>query len=143
MIDALTAATAGLGVQTHLCILPLATLLENIAGVYLPLSMGAKVVARPRHTLGVSHSSLNLTLLLNAIDSTAPDSMILEPLLLGVLVHAIHEGWRPPASLKLVAVGEDASAELLKKARDAGLPVLQVCIGDLADTSAVPNVTVS
>src|SRR5262249_9877683 len=53
MTESLVTMTAGLGIQTHLCLLPLATPLETIAGVYAPLTMGAKVVARPRHTLGV------------------------------------------------------------------------------------------
>jgi long-subunit acyl-CoA synthetase (AMP-forming) len=143
LVDALAAATAGLGVQTHLCILPLASLLESIAGVYLPLTMGAKVLVRPRHTLGTSHAGLNVTLLLNAIDSTAPDSMILVPPLLSALVRAIHEGWRAPSSLKFIAVGEDVSTELLQQARSSGLPMLQVRIGALGETDAAPNVTVS
>ena len=47
--------------QQHLCILPLATLLENIAGVYLPLLMGATVRVAPLRSLGtVSYTHLTL-----------------------------------------------------------------------------------
>lgn len=124
--DSLVAATAGLGVQTHLSLLPLATLLENIAGVYVPLTLGAKVVARPGHTIGMSYSGLNVPLLLRAIDSSKPESMILVPELLRVLVYSVRGGWRSPASLKFIAVGGGAVAPaLIQEARRAGLPVYQ------------------
>lgn len=124
--QSLVAATAGLGIQTHLCLLPLATLLENIAGVYVPLTMGAKVIARPCQSMGVSYSGLNLTLLLRTIESTLPESMILVPELLRVLVRAVRGGWRAPSSLRFIAVGGGAvSTELLQQSHDAGLPVFQ------------------
>jgi long-chain acyl-CoA synthetase len=138
--DSLVAATARLGVQTHLCVLPLATLLENIAGVYVPLTMGAKVIVRPCHTLGVSYTGLNVPLLMQAIDSIAPESMMLTPELLRALTRAVADGWRAPASLKFIAVGDGAPTELLQEARSAGLPASQVRIGDL---DAALNVTIS
>lgn len=140
LTESLIAATARLGVLTHLCILPLATLIENVAGVYVPLTMGAKVVVRPCHTLGVSYTGLNVPLLLKAIDSTSPESMMLTPELLRALTGAVADGWRAPASLKFVAVVDDVSVELSQEARRAGLPVLRVRIDDL---DAAPNVTVS
>jgi len=96
--DSLVAAAARLGIQTHLCLLPLATLLENIAGVYVPLTMGARVIVPPCHTMGVSYAALNVPLLLRAIDSTSPESMILVPELLRALLYAVRSGWRAPAS---------------------------------------------
>jgi long-subunit acyl-CoA synthetase (AMP-forming) len=124
--ESLVAATAVLGIRTHLCILPLATLLENIAGVCVPLTMGAKVVARPCHTMGVSYAGLHVPLLLRAIDESSPESMILVPELLRVLVYAVRGGWRAPAPLRFIAVGGGAvSMELLQQARNAGLPVFQ------------------
>jgi long-subunit acyl-CoA synthetase (AMP-forming) len=124
--DSLVAATAALGVQTHLCLLPLATLLENIAGVYVPLTMGAKVVVRPCHATGVSYAGLKVPLLLRAIETIEPESMILVPELLRALVYAAGSGWRAPPSLKFIAVGGGAVAtRLLQQARGAGLPVFQ------------------
>ena len=38
--QSLADATASLGVERHLCLLPLATLLENVAGIYAPLLAG-------------------------------------------------------------------------------------------------------
>lgn len=124
--DSLVDATAGLGVRTHLCLLPLATLLENIAGVYVPLTMGAKVVVPPCHTMGFSYAGLKVPLLLRAIDTTSPESMILVPELLRALLYAVRGGWRAPGCLKFIAVGGGAvSTELLQQARRAGLPVFQ------------------
>lgn len=124
--DSLVAATRGLGVQTHLCLLPLATLLENIAGVYVPLMLGAKISVRPSHTIGMSYSGLNVPLLLQAIDSASPESMILVPELLQVLVYAVRGGWHSPTSFKFIAVGGGTVAPaLLQEARRAGLPVFQ------------------
>ncbi|MFC4314065.1 AMP-binding protein [Steroidobacter flavus] len=120
--DSLVAEIAGLGVQTHLCLLPLADLLENIVGVYVPLTMGAKVVVRPRHTMGINNVSLKLPLLLQAIDTASPDSMIVTRELLRALVDAVRDGWRAPESLKFIAVGGPVSAELFQEARHAGLP---------------------
>lgn len=124
--ESLVTATAGLAIQTHLCLLPLATLLENIAGVYVPLMMGARVVVPSGRAMGVSYDGLQVPLLLRAIDSSSPESMILVPELLRVLVHAIRAGWRAPSSLRFIAVGGGAvSTELLQRARSAGLPVFQ------------------
>lgn len=124
--ESLVTATAGLDARTHLCLLPLATLLENIAGVYVPLSMGARIVLRPSHAMGVSYGALNVPLLLRAIETASPESMILVPELLRVLVLAARKGWKVPSSLRFIAVGGGAvSAELLQRAREAGLPVFQ------------------
>jgi long-chain acyl-CoA synthetase len=120
--DSLVAEIAGLGVQTHLCLLPLADLLENIVGVYVPLTMGAKVVVRPRHTMGVDQAGLKMPLLLQALDAASPESTILTPELLRALVDAVRGGWRAPESLKFIAVGGAVSTELFQEARDAGLP---------------------
>ena len=124
--ESLVEATAGLGIQTHLCLLPLATLLENIAGVYVPMAMGARIVVRPCHSIGVSYTGLQLPLLLSAIEATLPESMILVPELLRALVYAVRGGWRAPAALKFIAVGGGAvSPEMLQHARHAGLPVFE------------------
>ncbi len=89
----LVAATAGLAIRRHLCVLPLATLLENIAGVYVPLTLGAKIVARPCDTLGVSYAGLNVPRLLRSVEEACPESMILVPELLRVLVQAVSLEW--------------------------------------------------
>jgi long-subunit acyl-CoA synthetase (AMP-forming) len=124
--QAVMTATAGIGVDKHLCLLPLATLLENLAGVYVPLSMGAKAIVPPAHVSGVGNAGLDLPLLLRAIDAASPQSLILVPELLRALLHAIGGGWRAPSSLKFIAVGGGAvSPLLLQRAEQVGLPVFQ------------------
>lgn len=111
----------------HLCALPLSTLLENIAGVYTPLFSGGSVIVPPLCDVGLRGSSqLDVRRLLGCIDSVAPASLITVPEILGALAGAAERNWRPPSSLRFVAVGGGtvATATLLR-AREAGLPVFE------------------
>jgi long-subunit acyl-CoA synthetase (AMP-forming) len=121
------AAAIDASARKHLCILPLSTLLENLAGVYAPLLRGDEVVLPDAAARGLSGSSaLDLPALLGCIDAERPHSLILVPQLLGALVAACEKGWRPPASLRFVAVGgARVAAELLIQARRWGLPVYE------------------
>jgi long-chain acyl-CoA synthetase len=121
------ADTIGIKCPKHLCLLPLSTLLENIAGIYTPLLSGGEVVIpsdRDRGMLG--SSELDSKALLDCIQSTQPMTMILVPQLLTLLVHACAAGWQPPATLAFIAVGGGrVSPRLLEQARSLGLPVYQ------------------
>ena len=109
----------GLTSPKHLCLLPLATLLENIAGVYSPLLAGGTVVLATDSERGFEGSKLvDHKRLLNCISDVKPDSLILVPELLQILIHAAKNGWPVPDSLKFVAVGGSVvSSELIKQAR--------------------------
>ncbi len=111
----------------HLCLLPLATLLENIAGVYTPLLCSGTVLLPDSASRGLSGSSgLNVEALTRCLDRCQPDTMILLPQLLSALVAACQQGWRPPVSLKFVAVGGARVApELIRSARGWGIPVYE------------------
>jgi long-chain acyl-CoA synthetase len=111
----------------HLCLLPLSTLLENIAGIYAPLLAGGEVLIAPDASRGFSGSQLtNPQALLALISSTAPKSLILVPELLQLLVMARSQGWQAPESLEFIAVGgAHVSAALLQQAARLGLPVYQ------------------
>jgi long-subunit acyl-CoA synthetase (AMP-forming) len=124
--ESLTAAS-GLDGPRHLCILPLSTLLENIAGVYAPLLAGGTVISPPLAAVGLQGSSgLDLDRLLGSISRERPDSLILVPEILRALTVAAEHGWRPPSSLRFVAVGGGKVApRLIERARDAGLPVYE------------------
>ena len=117
----------GLAEPRHLCTLPLATLLENIAGVYAPLLAGGTVIAPSLATLGFNGSSqLDLPRFLEVISDVRPDSLILVPEMLRMLVLAVHSGWQPPDSLRFVAVGGGkVAAALIHEARSSGLPVYE------------------
>ncbi len=111
----------------HLCVLPLSTLLENLAGVYAPLLAGGKVIAPPLAEVGLDGSSgLNIKQLLAAIDKYQPSTLIVVPEMLNALTLSADAGWQPPDSLQFVAVGGGkTSPELLCRAHSAGLPVYE------------------
>lgn len=111
----------------HLCVLPLSTLLENIAGVYAPLLAGGTVLLPSLEELGFHGSEMrHPARLILTITRFEPESLILVPQLLMVLVAAVQQGWSPPKSLKFIAVGgSKVSAELLLAASAQDLPVYE------------------
>lgn len=114
-------------VVNHLCLLPLSTLLENIAGVYAPLYHGGTVYLASAPERGFLGSRLvNPNALLSLITETLPTSLILVPDLLMMLVQACHQGWNPPTTLTFIAVGgAHVSPTLLSQAHAQGLPVYE------------------
>lgn len=119
---------AGLDPQRHLCLLPLATLLENVAGAYASWLIGGSVIAPGLADLGFSGSSqLDIAQLCYCIDAYQPHSLILLPQMLKALAEQMeHHGWQPPSSLVFVAVGGGkVSGALLRQARSLGLPVYE------------------
>jgi long-chain acyl-CoA synthetase len=124
--QALTQATR-LTSPRHLCLLPLSTLLENIAGVYSALLAGGELIIPTLAEIGFDgSSSLKPQTFIGIIQQHRPDSIILTPQLLLLLVAAATTGWKPPTELKFAAVGGSrVSANLLKQAQIIGLPVFQ------------------
>jgi len=122
----LAGATQSLDIERHLCLLPLATLLENIAGIHAPLSAGATCLLPPAAVTGMSYAGPDPARLLACIAATRPQSIVLVPELLRLLVSAVERGWRVPSSLRFVAVGgASVSLDLLARAEAAGLPVYE------------------
>lgn len=117
----------GLGLSRHACILPLATLLENIAGVYVPLSMGATVDLLPLSMLGMSGSSgLVPRVLINQLQRLRPNSLILVPELATVLVGAAAQGQLAENRFRFLAVGgAKVPPSMLAHARQLGLPLYE------------------
>lgn len=111
----------------HLCILPLATLLENIAGVYSPLLSGGCIHVPSLATLGFSgSSSIEAKPLLASISEIRPETMIVIPQLLDLLSVSVMQGWQAPSSLKMIAVGGSrVAASAVHQARKLGLPVYE------------------
>lgn len=111
----------------HLCLLPLSTLLENVAGLYTPLLAGGEVILPGLEEMGFAgSSSLDPGRFVATISRHGPASMILTPQLLLVLVEAVDRGWKPPPTLRFVAVGGGkVSAHLLRRAQRLGLPVYE------------------
>jgi long-subunit acyl-CoA synthetase (AMP-forming) len=125
--DSLRHAVADAGGARHLCALPLATLLENIAGVYAPLMNGAEIAMPSALETGlIGASRFDPALLLRCVEIYGAQSMILVPQLLAALVESIERGIRRPPTLELVAVGgARVSPALLARADRVGLPVYE------------------
>ncbi|HWS73728.1 MAG TPA: AMP-binding protein, partial [Quisquiliibacterium sp.] len=120
-------ASSACDVERHLCVLPLATLLENIAGIYAPLLAGASIELRPMAEIGLQGaSSLDLMRFVGALGESRPHSLILLPQLLLALVSAAERGLPLPDSLRFIAVGGGRVApQLLQRADALGLPVFE------------------
>jgi long-subunit acyl-CoA synthetase (AMP-forming) len=119
-------ATANLDVERHLCLMPLATLLENVGGIYAPLLAGARCLVPSSAETGMSYARPDARRLLGCVSRARPESLILVPELLKLLVSAAESGWRPPGTLRFIAVGgAPVAVEMLKRAAALGLPVFE------------------
>jgi acyl-CoA synthetase (AMP-forming)/AMP-acid ligase II len=124
----LVQAMAPLGIERHLCALPFAVLLENVAGLMAAQAAGAECVVLPLQQLGLSGSSaFDAARFHAAVVQHAPHSLILLPQMLKAWAgHLRQSGQRAPASLRLVAVGGAAVGErLLAAARGQGIPAFE------------------
>ena len=111
----------------HLSILPLSTLLENIAGLYVPLMAGARTMLFPSNLVGLSGATgIDPQKMLTMIQSTLATTLVLTPELLKALVMMAESGFIIPKSLRFIAVGgATVSHALLERAAKVGLPVFE------------------
>lgn len=111
--------------DVHLCVLPLSTLLENVAGVYAVLLAGATAYILPSAQVGLNGSQLNIQHLCKALTDTKASTAILIPQLLNALVTACEAGVKLP-HLRFVAVGgAHVAIPLLQRAAALKLPVFE------------------
>lgn len=104
----------------HLCALPLAVLLENIAGVYGALMAGNPVIMPTLGQIGRHQEGLH-----GLIQKSQAASVIVVPEMLRILMAQTRAGG-PLPSLKFVAVGgSKVDPELVYAARKLGLPVYE------------------
>lgn len=119
---------AALPLQRHLAVLPLALLLENVAGVYAPLLRGMQVHLPPQREVGwQGMSGFDPGRLAAVIDREQADSLVLVPELLKAWVMWLGAGTGTPRHQPgFVAVGGARVApELLASARAAGVQACQ------------------
>jgi len=120
IVEAMDADTA----NHHLSVMPLAVLLENVAGVYPALIAGCTV-----HMPDCRELMANPRSLIQAVSLSNANTAILVPELLRGLVAALSEGESRdayPESLQYLAVGgARVSGELIADAARFGLPVYQ------------------
>ena len=111
----------------HLSLLPLSTLLENIAGLYVPLLAGARCSLLPFVEIGLKGATgLDLQKMAAALHAADATTTILTPEMLRGLVAVVAAGHPLPAALRFVAVGGAPVAErLIAQARAMGIPVYE------------------
>lgn len=123
-IAAATHISAG---DIHLSVLPLATLLENVAGVYTSLLAGITCTLLPSSEIGLSGASgLDIKKLLSTLNTTQASTAIFTPELLHALVLYLEAGVSTPTHLHFLAVGgASVSPALLARAHALQLPVYE------------------
>ena len=124
----LVRAMEPLDIRRHLCALPFAVLLENIAGLMAPLSRKATCVTLPLQHMGLQgSSSFNAARFHASVLAQQPHSIILLPQMLRAWAgYLMQSGQRAPDALKLVAVGGAAvGVKLLGAARALGIPAYE------------------
>jgi long-subunit acyl-CoA synthetase (AMP-forming) len=119
-VAALAQATGANAADRYLSLLPSSLLLEQIAGIYVPLSVGAEIHL-PRGWSGSSNSG-SIAVAAEQANATAT---VLVPELLATWLHELQAlGRSGPASLRYVAVGgAPVSKQLAIAAWELGVPV--------------------
>jgi len=117
---ALAQASGASAADRYLSLLPSALLLEQIAGIYVPLSVGAEIDL-PSGPAGTSHTD-SIAIAAERADATAT---VLVPELLAKWLRELEMLGRPaPKSLRYVAVGGAPVSKLLAaSAWERGIPV--------------------
>lgn len=126
--EAVNQALISVPLTRHLAVLPLALLLENVAGVYAALLQGAEVFLPGVAELGWrGMAGFDPLTFLNCTQTLQPSSVILVPELLKAWCLALEASpERMPTSLKFVAVGgAKVSQDLLLRAKACGLPAYE------------------
>lgn len=127
LAEALVAATRDLQLARHLCLLPLAVLLENVAGARATLLSGATCLLPPLKDVGIGGATeFDPVACLTALERAQAHSAILLPQMLLALTLALEAGAPRPSQLRFAAVGgAKVSPALIARARAAGLPAYE------------------
>ncbi|MFT5174751.1 MAG: long-subunit acyl-CoA synthetase (AMP-forming) [Gammaproteobacteria bacterium] len=124
-IQAISAAVAANAKDVHLSALPASLLLEQIAGVFIPLMVGGRIHVSASATQAAMIGDLQP--LLTLFSELAPSTTVLVPQLLAAMTTAARDGvWTPARSLRVAAVGgAPIPLTLVREARALGIPVIR------------------
>jgi len=124
--SSLLAASEATPNDRHLCLLPLATLLENIGGIYVPLLAGAAVLLPGLKAVGMHGASrLDAPRMTASLSEYSASSCIMIPQMLHACVTCM-EGGMPRPTMRYMAVGgAPVSLSILERAASLGLPVFE------------------
>jgi long-chain acyl-CoA synthetase len=123
VVNSLEQATAFMPVNTHLSLMPMAVLLENL-GVWAALQRGATIKFAAVNVLSGTREDVQRFVV--AVATSEAGSMILVPQLLDVLLAATAYGFTMPASFSFIAVGGGrVPPSSLVRASDLGWPVFE------------------
>ncbi len=112
--------------QRHLAILPLAVLLENVAGFYATMLAGGSYIVESLAALGFAGMQPDGPAIIKHLQQQRITSCILVPEYLQALMTALEQNSIVLPDLSFVAVGgAKVSEALLTKAQALGLPVYQ------------------
>lgn len=111
----------------HLAVLPLATLLENITAIYVPLLLGQSSVLLSGAQVGLKGSSqFDPATFATALATHRPSSVVLTPALLEVLVALVERTPELGRCFQFIAVGgARVSSSVMAQAHRLGLPAFQ------------------
>jgi long-subunit acyl-CoA synthetase (AMP-forming) len=111
----------------HLSLLPLSTLLENLAGLYVPLMAAGSCFLTSLSEVGLFGSSgLDMTKMLQALKQYQATTCITTPELLLAIVNKCEADRVRLSSLRFMAVGgASVSPSLLQRAQAIDLPVFE------------------
>lgn len=123
----LTELLAPLDLQRHLCLLPLAVLLENVAGAYTSMCSGATLICPALAQTGLSGSSqFDAQRCMDAIARHQAHSVILLPQMLRALLAHAHPDDPRLESLRFMALGGAKTPQgLIHAARQRDWPVYE------------------
>lgn len=111
----------------HLSLMPLAVLLENLAGAYTCLWAGACLVLAPMQDVGMRGATqVDGRMLLEALTASSASTAIFTPQTLKAVVEAVDSGRTAKTSLRFAAVGgASVSRRLLERAAALGIPAYE------------------
>lgn len=127
VVESLVGAVGMAPDDRHLVLMPLAVLLDNIAGVYVALWAGAVVELWPLARIGLTGAAaLNARLMVDALGRSRATTAIFSPQTLQGVVEQLEMHESSGLTLRFAAIGgAPVSPQLLERAARVGVPAYE------------------